>query len=150
MSALAVVRPRSGAPAAPARGATVGRTATAGASVATGRVRLVAALLTIGTGAAALFAAVGLNAAAAQSAVVARQLESEVRAAERRHAELLVDVAELEDPARIRARALELGLIPAPAARHLVLRRAVPADGAPGPTAAAVADPLKPVLTQER
>ena len=149
MSALAVVRPRTAAPAAGPRGSAA-RTAAAATSVATGRVRLVVALLTIGTGAAALFAAVALNAAAAQSAVVARRLEAEVRVAERRHAELLVDVTELEDPARIRTRALELGMIPAPAARHLVLRRAVPADGAPDAAATAVADPLKPVLTQER
>lgn len=148
MSALAVVRPRGAAPAPSARGAA--RTASAAPSVATGRLRLAAALLTIGTAAAALFAAVGLNAAAAQSAVVARQLESDVRTAERRHAELLVEVTELEDPARIRARALELGMVPAPAARHLVLRRAVPADGAPDAAVPAVADPLKPVLTQER
>lgn len=149
MSALAVVRPRGAATASPAPRATTRADATA-PSVATGRLRLAAALLTIGTAAAALFAAVGLNASAAQSAVVARQLEADVRTAERRHAELLVDVAELEDPARIRARALELGMVPAPAARHLILRRAVPADGAPGPAVPAVADPLKPVLTQER
>jgi hypothetical protein len=147
VSALAVVRPRAAAP-APARGAA--RATSAAPSVATGRLRLAAALLTIGTGAAALFAAVGLNAAAAQAAVVARQLEADVRAAERHHAELLVEVAELEDPARIRARALDLGMVPAPAARHLVLRRAVPADGVPDPAVPAVADPLKPVLTQER
>jgi hypothetical protein len=148
MSALAVVRPRGAAPGAPARGAA--RVTAAAPSVATGRLRLATALLTIGVAAGALFMAVGLNAAAAQAAVVARQLESDVRTAERRHAELLVAVTELEDPARIRARALELGMVPAPAARHLVLRRAVPADGAPDPAESAVSDPLKPVLTQER
>jgi hypothetical protein len=148
MSALAVVRPRGSAPGSPAR--TAARATTAAPSVATGRLRLVTALVTIGTAAGALFMAVGLNAAAAQAAVLARQLESDVRTAERRHAELLVAVTELEDPARIRARALELGMVPAPAARHLVLRRAVPADGAPEPAGSAVPDPLKPVLTQER
>lgn len=146
MSALAVVRPRPRSAAAARPAASTRPAVPAG----TGRVRLVVALGVIGIGAAALFGAVALNAAAAQDAVVARRLESEVRSAERTHSELLVRVAELEDPARIRARALAMGMIPAPAARHLVLRRSIPEDGAPDPTGPALADPLKPVLTQER
>ncbi len=143
MSALAVVRPRSGATATAAR-------SVAPPTAATGRVRLAAALAVLGIAASALFGAVALNASAAQAAVEARRLEREVRDAERSHAELLVTVAELEDPGRIRERALLLGMVPAPAARHLVLRRSIPADGAPGPVGPALADPLKPVLTQER
>ncbi len=148
MSALAVVRPRPAA--GPDVGAPSARSPRAAAPAATGRVRLAVAVSVLALGAGALFGAVALNASAAQAAVTARRLEGEVRAAERHHADLLVDVAELEDPARIRARALELGMIPAPAARHLVLRRAIAADGAPDPVLPGVADPLKPVLTQER
>lgn len=146
MSAVAVVRPRARAAVAPTRTPSV----PASAPAATGRVRLAVALAAIGLGASALFGAVALNAAAAQAAVTARRLEGEVRTAERHHADLLVRVAELEDPARIRERALALGMVPAPAARHLVLRRAIAADGVPGPVEAGVADALKPVLTQER
>ncbi len=147
MSALAVIRPRVRAATVPTRPGASERPAT---PVATGRLRLAVALLTIGVGASTLFAAVALNATAAQAAVDARRLEGEVRAAERHHADLLVTVAELEDPARIRERALELGMIPAPVARHLVLRRAIAEDGVSDTVGAGVADALKPVLTQER
>lgn len=146
MSALAIARPRAEARSAPSVGPRHRQAPTS----PTGRVRLVVALATIGIAAGALFAAVALNAAAAQASVDARRLEAEVRSAERAHAELLVDVAELEDPARIRARAIAMGLVPAPAARHLLLRRAILADGAPDPSGTVLADPLKPVLTQER
>jgi cell division protein FtsL len=142
MSALAVVRPR---PVAAATTAAVRPTV----GEATGRLRLVLALAVIAVIGSALFGAVALNASAAQSAVEARRLELEVRQAERAHARLIVEVAGLEDPSRIRARALDLGLIPAPAARHLVLQRAIPADGLDD-RSTLVADPLKPILTQER
>lgn len=142
MSALAVVRPRTvAAVPAPAQRASAGEP--------TGRLRLVLALAVIAVIGSALFGAVALNASAAQSAVEARRLELEVARAEREHSRLVVEVAGLEDPARIRARALEMGLIPAPAARHLVLQRSIPADGLDD-RSTLVADPLKPILTQER
>ena len=146
MSALAVVRPRVRPRTATAPATDVRSEAPA----ASGRVHLVVVLAVLGIGAATLFGAVALNAAAAQAAVTARRLEGEVRVAERQHADLLVEVAELEDPARIRARALELGMVPAPAARHLVLRRTIPEDGAPDPVGTGVTDAPKPVLPPER
>jgi hypothetical protein len=142
MSALAVVRPR---PAPVVRAADPAPVA----SMPSGRRRLVLLLALVAVVAGALFAAVALNAAAAQSAVEARRLETQVRDAERAHARLVVAVATLEDPARVRTRALELGLVPAPAARHLVLDRAIAADGAQD-RAMGVGDPLKPLLTQDR
>jgi hypothetical protein len=113
---------------------------------------LLFALLTIGVLSGAVFGTVTLNALAAASAVEARELEARVAAAERDYAQLVADVAALEDPARIREAALELGLVPAGPGRHVVLDRNLPADGAVtelvdsgGP-----ADPLKPVLSVER
>jgi hypothetical protein len=100
----------------------------------------------------AIFGTVSLNALAAGYAVEARELDRRVADAERSYAQLVADVATLEDPARIRSAALELGLVPAGPGRHVVLARNLPADGAvpdievPGRTA----DPLKPVLSVER
>lgn len=120
-------------------------------AAATGRRTLVLALATALVIVAAVFGVVGLNALAANAAVEARALEREVGAAERHYAELVAVVAEKEDPGRIRARALELGLVPSTAARHLILSRLLDADGARRPDAGTiVTDPLKPVLTQER
>lgn len=121
------------------------------AAVVTGRRTLALALATALVIVAAVFGVVGLNALAANAAVEARALEREVGAAERHYAELVAAVAEKEDPGRIRARALELGLVPSTAARHLILSRLLDADGARRPDAGTiVTDPLKPVLTQER
>lgn len=113
---------------------------------------LVYVLVTVLVVAGAVFGAVSLNALAAASAVEARELEARVADAERLYAQLVADVAALEDPARIREAALDLGLVPAGPGRHVVLDRNLPADGAvsalervDGP-----ADPLKPVLSVER
>jgi hypothetical protein len=113
---------------------------------------LLFALVTIAVLGGAIFGTVSLNALAAGYAVEARELDRRVADAERSYAQLVADVATLEDPARIRSAALELGLVPAGPGRHVVLARNLPADGAvpdievPGRTA----DPLKPVLSVER
>lgn len=100
----------------------------------------------------AVFGAVTLNALAAADAVEARNLDVAVAEGERRYAQLVADVAALEDPARIREAALELGLVPGEGGRHLQLTRALPADGAVTELAGRgqAADPLKPVLSLER
>jgi hypothetical protein len=101
---------------------------------------------------ASVFGAVALNALAAGAAVEARALDAYVNEAERTYAQLVADVASLEDPARIRETALELGLVPAGPAHFVPLERNLPADGAvvanerPGATQ----DPLKPLLSVER
>ena len=119
--------------------------------VVSGRRTLVLALATAFLIVASVFGIVGLNAMTADLAVDARALELQVGDAERRYAELVAAVAAKEDPGRIRERALALGLVPSTSARHLVLTRGLDADGLRradgGP---AIADPLKPVLTQER
>jgi hypothetical protein len=147
MSAVALQRPR--AVAAPARQRTV---AVERETVAGGRRTLVLAITTVLIIAAGVFGAVALNAMAADAAVQARALEREVVAAERRYAELVVAVAVKQDPARIRAEALEMGLVPSAAARHLTLERAIAADGAwaEAESRALTPDPLKPLLTLER
>jgi len=120
--------------------------------VASGRRSLTLALSTAFVIVAAVFGIVGLRAMAADAAVEARNLEREVAQSERRYAELVAEVATKEDPGRIRELALELGLVPSPAARHLILSRGIDADGARRPIDAGplLADPLKPILTQER
>jgi hypothetical protein len=113
---------------------------------------LLFALLTIAVVGGAVFGTVTLNALAAAQSVEARELEARVADAERAYAQLVADVATLEDPARIRGAALDLGLVPAGPGRHVVLARNLPADGAvpdieiPGRPA----DPLKPLLSVER
>jgi hypothetical protein len=113
---------------------------------------LLFALVTIAVVGGAVFGTVTLNALAAAQSVEARELEARVADAERAYAQLVADVATLEDPARIRGAALDLGLVPAGPGRHVVLARNLPADGAvpdieiPGRPA----DPLKPVLSVER
>lgn len=111
---------------------------------------LLAALLLAG---ATVFGTVSLNAMAAGDAVVARQLEADVVAAERRYGHLIAEVAALESPERVRRAALELGMEPATEPRYLILDRTLPSDleqrrEAVG--AGETADPLKPVLSQER
>jgi hypothetical protein len=112
---------------------------------------LIYALTTIVVLAGAIFGTVTLNALAAAHAVESRTLEARVAEGERAYAQLLADVAALEDPARIRDAAEDLGLVPAGPSRHLTLQRVLPADGAvtealPGDAA----DPLKPVLSADR
>ncbi len=100
----------------------------------------------------AVFATVALNALAAASSVEARALEARVTEAERSYAQLVADVAALEDPERIREAALDLGLVPAGPGRHVLLERNLPADGAVPELEArgGTADPLKPILSVER
>lgn len=112
---------------------------------------LVYALLTLLVLGGAVFGTVALNALAAADAVTSRNLEAAVEEGERVYAQLIADVAALEDPARVRAAAEELGLAPAGAGRHLVLERVLPADGAPMEALPGeAADPLKPVLSADR
>lgn len=101
---------------------------------------------------AAVFGAVTLEALAAGASVEARALEAHVAEAERVHAQLVADVARLEDPARVRAAATELGMVPPGPVRHLTLERSLPSDGLlpVTRTPAAPADPLKPLLSVER
>lgn len=99
-----------------------------------------------------VFGAVSLNALAAGDAVSARELEERVEIEERRYGQLVAEVAALEDPARIRQAAVDLGMIPAGSPRYLVLDRALPSDGVVEEpvVAGATADPLKPVLSADR
>lgn len=118
----------------------------------TARHTLAYALVMVAVLGASVFGAVTLNALAAGAAVEARTLDAHVAEAERSYAQLVADVASLEDPARIRETALDLGLVPAGPARFVALERNLPADGAvvasqePGSSP----DPLKPLLSVER
>ncbi|MGH3441403.1 MAG: hypothetical protein ACRDUY_05050, partial [Nitriliruptorales bacterium] len=99
-----------------------------------------------------VFATVALNALAASDAVAARGLERAVADAQRQHAELVAEVAHLEDPGRIEQVATEeLGMTPATSARFIVVT-ADPAapEVADGVTAGGTPDPLKPVLSADR
>lgn len=101
--------------------------------------------------AAAVFGAVALNAVGADASVRARELDLTIAASERAYADLVVRVAALEDPARLRERAVAMGMVPAGAARHVLLERPLPADGAMSSTdgEVLVGDPLKPILSVE-
>lgn len=113
---------------------------------------LLYALLIIALLGGAVFGTVTLNALAAANAVEARALDREVAESERVYAQLVADVAALEDPARIRVAALDLGLVPGGPGRHVHLDRNLPADGAVTEldNGRRAADPLKPVLSVER
>ncbi len=91
--------------------------------------RLAYALLILGILAAGVFGIVALNAMAAANAVEARQLEARVAEGERRYGHLIADVAALEDPARIREAALDIGMVHAEAHRYVAVDRLLPADG---------------------
>jgi hypothetical protein len=121
-------------------------------AVATGRRTLALVLATALVIVAAVFGIVGITALAANASVEARALELQVAQAERTYAELVAAVAAKEDPGRIRELALELGLVPSSAARHLILSRGIEADGSRRSDVDAVVlnDPLKPVLSQGR
>lgn len=101
--------------------------------------------------AAAVFGAVSLNALAAGASVEARALEAQVDVAEREYARLIAEVATLEDPARVRAAAEELGMVAPGPVRHLTLERNLSGDGAApiGRSSDATTDPLKPLLSVE-
>ncbi len=146
MSAVAIDRPRT------ERRVAAPASVDASVSVASGRRTLVLVLSTALVVVAAVFGVVAFKAMAADAAVEARALEAVVAQGEVRYAELVADVASKEDPSRIRLLALDLGLVPSPAARHLVLTRNIDADGARRPLELGplLTDPLKPVLTQGR
>jgi hypothetical protein len=149
MSAL--VRPSRPLRDAPSRGRDAGRPHLRVVQPARPVPTLVYALLTIVVLAGAIFGTVTLNALAAAHAVESRALEARVAEGERAYAQLVADVAALEDPARIREAGRELGLVPAGPSRHLLLERALPADGAVTETLPGdAADPLKPVLSADR
>lgn len=90
--------------------------------------------------------AVSLNALAAGGAVEARELSRAVVDAERRHGQLVAEVASLEDPTRIRQAALDAGLIPASQPRFLAPGRTLPADLVPTTPAD---DTIKPLLSAD-
>lgn len=112
-------------------------------------VYLLAVVLLVG---ASIFGAVSMDALAAAASVEARTLEAEVTAAERDYAQLVAEVATLEDPGRIRQAATDLGLVPAGPSRLVRLERNLPADGAVAERLDGElgADPLKPLLSAER
>lgn len=115
----------------------------------TRRFALLLALLAM----AATFATVAVNALGAADAVTARTLQAEVAEAERRHAELVAEVAALEHPGRIEAVAVdELGMVAPTDARFLVLGRTLPEDErrVTEIVAGEQTDPLKPILSVER
>lgn len=109
------------------------------------------AVLIVAVLGAAVFGVVALNAMAAANAVEARSLEAEVAVGERAYGQLVATVAELEDPARIREQAMELGLQPAEAHRFLAVERRVPADGLRRAHvgASTLADPLRTVRASD-
>jgi len=113
---------------------------------------LVYLLAVVATVAAGVFGAVTLNALAAGAAVEVRELEAAVVTAERSYAQLVAEVAALEDPERIRTAALEFGMLPAGPGRYVELTRNLPADGAVrgAEVAPRTTDPIKPLLTMER
>lgn len=96
---------------------------------ARGRGRLLLTVASLLVLAAAVFAAVTLNAVAADDAVVAQQLEGAIREARSANGSLVTEVARLESPARIAAAASELGLVAVNDPRQLRVERLLPADG---------------------
>ncbi len=106
---------------------------------------LLMALILLGS----VFGVVALNAMSAANAVEARTIEARVATGEREYGRLVAEVAAREDPARIRRLALELGMVPSEASRHLVVDRRLPADSAIAARGipSALSDPLKPILS---
>ncbi len=93
----------------------------------------------------AVMGAVSLNALAAQDAVELSQLEADVVDAERTWSQSVADVAGLEDPARIRMLAEQMGMESTPQ-RYLVPEQTLPGDHEePG-----TADPMKSILSADR
>ncbi len=98
-----------------------------------------------------VFAAVSLNAMAASRSLQAHTLEREVTVQERDYAHLLAEVARLEAPSRIRAEALQMGLVVGGEPTYLFLERQLAADEVVGEVAVGgEADRLKPVLSVSR
>ncbi|MEX0952608.1 MAG: hypothetical protein WDZ26_02115 [Nitriliruptoraceae bacterium] len=138
MSAISAPMRGSAVRAAPARARTPTAPVTPGASApplrVVPRVRrrhvLAYLLLVCAILAGAVFGVVGLSAAAAGTAVEARDLQTRIDAHERAYGQLVAQVAALEDPARIRDIAHEQGLVQASSFRHLQVERPLPADRA--------------------
>ncbi len=93
----------------------------------------------------AVLGAVSLNALAAEDAIELARVESEVVTAERAWTQLTAEVAALEDPARIRSLAEQMGMEPTPQ-RFVVPEQALPDDRVEATTD----DPMKPILSADR
>lgn len=93
----------------------------------------------------AVMGAVSLNALAAQDAVEVTRVEAEVVDAERAWTHAVADVAALEDPARIRLLAEQMGMEPTPQ-RYLVPSQVLPGDRSD----VTADDPIKPILSADR
>lgn len=103
-------------------------------------------LLYLVTGIAIVLGAVSLNALAAGGAVDAAELSRQVSDAQRHYELMVAQVAQLENPERIRAQAEQMGMIQAQNPRYLEPGRELPADTPP----AATEDPVKPLLQAAR
>lgn len=99
----------------------------------------------------AVLTALTLTALAAEDAVRARELQSQVTEAEREYAQLVAKVATLESPERIAKIADRMGLVRTAVPRSLPVDRLLDADvPGPGSTTLADGDGLKPLLTEQR
>lgn len=106
---------------------------------------LVFIALYVAIGLGAVLGAVSLNALAAEDAVELARIEAEVVTAERTWTQATADVAALEDPARIRSLAEQMGMEPTPQ-RFLVPEQTLPGDRVEGTQD----DPMKPILSADR
>ncbi|MBY5163222.1 cell division protein FtsL [Salsipaludibacter albus] len=106
---------------------------------------LVFIALYVAIGLGAVLGAVSLNALAAEDAVELARVESEVVTAEREWTQLTAEVAALEDPARVRALAEQMGMEPTPQ-RFVVPEQPLPGDRVEATTD----DPMKPILSADR
>lgn len=95
-------------------------------------------------GVAAVMGAVSLNALSVTDAVELSRLEAEVVTAEREWTQAVANVATLEDPARVRLLAEQLGMEPTPQ-RFLVPSQSLPGDGDP----VMIEDPDKPLRSAD-
>lgn len=99
----------------------------------------------------AVFAALTLTALAAEDAVLARELGSQVTVAEREYARLVAEVASLESPERIARRAEQLGMVRTAVPRALPVDRSLEVDAASDEDPLlADGDGLKPLLREQR
>lgn len=116
-----------------------------------GRGRLALTVASLVVVAAAVLAAVTLNAVAADDAVVAESLDTRLRAAEVVHGQLQTEVAALESPGRVAAAAEALGLVRVDHPRRLPVERLLPADGLVHERAVLRegGDEIKPLLAQD-
>lgn len=103
-----------------------------------------AVILVVGLG--MVFGAVSLNALAAADAITIRELDDRLAEQQRAYELLVAEVAQLEDPERIRKAAEGLGMVPATTPRYVLLDRSLPTDGEQ-PMAE---DDVKPMLSANR